>query len=281
MADEKKETLQGASALEMHSSKSDAVNRAAQLGRRTADEGLLETPSEEAQQFVHTDPWRVLRISSEFVEGFEALAGLSPAVTIFGSARTKPGDIDYQDAIETAKLLGEVGFPIITGGGPGIMEAANKGARLAGARSIGLNIELPFEQHLNPYVDTTVSFHYFFVRKTMLVKYSQAFVVFPGGFGTLDELFESLTLIQTGKVHNFPVVLYRKSYWQGLFDWLKMEPLAGNKIAPADFDLLLIADSPEEVRHLILTAAKEPGIRNEQEQKALAHAQRAYGRQEN
>ncbi|HEX5322863.1 MAG TPA: TIGR00730 family Rossman fold protein [Capsulimonadaceae bacterium] len=256
--------------------KSQPVNRAAQLGRRTADEGLLETPTPEEAHFVHTDPWRVLRISSEFVEGFEALAGLSPAVTIFGSARTEPHDPIYKAAVETARLLGEAGFPIISGGGPGIMEAANKGARLAGTRSIGLNIELPFEQHLNPYVDITVQFHYFFVRKTMLVKYSQAFVVFPGGFGTLDELFESLTLIQTGKVHNFPVVLYDGSYWRGLLEWLKAGPLAGGKIALADLDLLLIADTPDQVRHLILSAAKEPGNRVDKEQKAHEHTRRAY-----
>lgn len=257
---------------------SQAVNRAAQLGRRTADEGLLETPAPDEDRFIHTDPWRVLRISSEFVDGFEALAGLSPAVTIFGSARTEPGDPMYKAATETARLLGEAGFPIITGGGPGIMEAANHGARLAGSRSIGLNIELPFEQHLNPYVDISVQFHYFFVRKTMLVKYSQAFVVFPGGFGTLDELFESLTLIQTGKVHNFPVVLYNTAYWQGMLDWLKAGPLAGGKIGQADLGLLLHADSPQDVLHQILTSVEDPGARSDQEQKAHAQTRNAYGR---
>lgn len=257
---------------------STAVNRAATLGRRTADEGLLQTPTADESGFVHTDPWRVLRISSEFVDGFEALAGLPPAVTIFGSARTEPDDPIYGAASDTARLLGEAGYPIITGGGPGIMEAANRGARQSGAKSIGLNIELPFEQHLNPYVDITVQFHYFFVRKTMLVKYSRAFVVFPGGFGTLDELFEALVLIQTGKVHNFPVVLYSSEYWKGLIDWLRAGPLTGGKIAPADMDLLLIADTPEQVLHLILTAAQDPGVQTEKEQRAHGHARRAYGR---
>lgn len=257
---------------------STAVNRAAKLGRRTADEGLLQTPSAEEAGFTHTDPWRVLRITSEFVQGFEALAGLPPAVTIFGSARTDPADPVYVAAVETARLLGEAGFPVITGGGPGIMEAANKGARAAGTKSIGLNIELPFEQSLNPFVDITVQFHYFFVRKTMLVKYSRAFVVFPGGFGTLDELFESLVLIQTGKVHNFPVVLYDKAYWKGMIDWLRTGPLAGGKIAQADLDLLLLADTPEEVLHSILTAAQDPGPRAQKEQESHRHTRRAYGK---
>jgi uncharacterized protein (TIGR00730 family) len=174
------------------------LNRAARTGKRTEDERLLEGPEPNITPFHKTDTWRVMRIMGEFVEGFDALAELETAVTIFGSARTKPGDVHYETAVAVAQKLGEAGFNIITGGGPGIMEAGNKGARQAGVQSVGLNIELPFEQHLNPYVDLSIDFRYFFIRKVMLVKYAQAFVIFPGGFGTMDELFESLTLIQTG-----------------------------------------------------------------------------------
>jgi uncharacterized protein (TIGR00730 family) len=219
----------------------------------TEDEQLLQSPDKEVP-FTETDPWRVMRIMSEFVQGFDALAGLSRAVTIFGSARTKPEDPNYEAAVETAYLLGEAGCAIITGGGPGIMEAANKGAQQAGVLSVGLNIELPFEQHVNPYVDLALNHRYFFVRKTMLVKYAQAFVIFPGGFGTMDELFESLTLIQTGKISNFPIVLFDSSYWRGLLDWLEKSMKHGGKIAEADLDLLLLTDSPEEVRDFIMAS---------------------------
>jgi uncharacterized protein (TIGR00730 family) len=205
-----------------------SLNRAARTGRPTEDERLLEGP----EPFYKTDTWRVMRILGEFVEGFDALAELETAVTIFGSARAKPGDAQYETAVTVAQKLGEAGFNIITGGGPGIMEAGNKGARLAGVQSVGLNIELPFEQHLNPYVDLSIDFRYFFTRKVMLVKYAQAFVIFPGGFGTMDELFESLTLIQTGKVQNFPVVLFDTAYWGGLVAWLKDTMLAEGKISP-------------------------------------------------
>ena len=233
--------------------KNPSLNRAARTGRSTEDEKLLASPSPEQVVFTHTDPWRVLRITGEFVEGFDALAELADkGVTIFGSARVRPGDPMYAAAEETARLLGEAGFAIITGGGPGIMEAGNRGARAAGARSIGLNIELPFEQGTNPYVDIAVEFRYFFVRKTMFVKYAQAFVIFPGGFGTMDELFESLTLIQTGKVQNFPVILFGSAYWSGLLDWLRTTMLVEGKIAAADLDLLVVTDSPVEVRDLIV-----------------------------
>jgi uncharacterized protein (TIGR00730 family) len=170
----------------------------------TEDEKLLQQPGPRID-FTRTDPWRVMRIMGEFIEGFDTLASVDKAVTIFGSARIGPDDAHYEAATETARLLAEAGFAIITGAGPGIMEAANKGARLGGGRSIGCNIELPFEQGSNPYVDTLVNFRYFFVRKTMFIKYSVAFVIFPGGFGTLDELFEALTLIQTGKIYRFPI----------------------------------------------------------------------------
>jgi uncharacterized protein (TIGR00730 family) len=252
-----------------------SLNRAARAGKPTEDERLLATPSPEQTLFIHTDPWRVLRIMGEFVEGFDTLAELGQAVTIFGSARVRPGDLMYAAAEETARLLGEAGFVIITGGGPGIMEAGNRGARTAGAKSVGLNIELPFEQGTNQYVDVAIEFRYFFVRKTMFVKYAQAFVIFPGGFGTLDELFEALTLIQTGKVQNFPVILFGSSYWRGLVEWLRATLLAEGKIAPADLDLLVITDSPKEVRDLIVKCAQEQGWRPEQEQAAREATRRA------
>ncbi|MFN2208439.1 MAG: TIGR00730 family Rossman fold protein [Candidatus Promineifilaceae bacterium] len=229
-------------------------------GRLTEDEQLLQSPSEEVP-FTETDPWRVMRIMSEFVQGFDALAELSRAVTIFGSARTPPGDPNYEAAVITAYLLGEAGCAIITGGGPGIMEAANKGARQAGVLSVGLNIELPFEQHVNPYVDLALNHRYFFVRKTMLVKYAQAFVIFPGGFGTMDELFESLTLIQTGKIRNFPVVLFDSSYWRGLLDWLRDTMQVGAKIDKADLELIMVTDSPIEVRDFVMASIEDTGDR--------------------
>jgi uncharacterized protein (TIGR00730 family) len=217
----------------------------------TEDERLLGGPLRDPS-FRDRDPWRVLRIQAEFVDGFDALADLGRAVTIFGSARTKPHEKQYQDAVDLARRLGEAGFAIITGGGPGIMRAGNEGARAAGARSIGLNIELPFEQHVNPFVDEEIDFRYFFVRKTMLVKYAQAFVIFPGGFGTMDELFEALTLVQTGKIHDFPVVLFDTAYWSGLLDWLRSTMQKEGKIGTSDLDLLLVTDDPEEaVQHVL------------------------------
>ncbi|MDB4970387.1 MAG: hypothetical protein JWN44_6076 [Myxococcales bacterium] len=242
--------------------------------RPTADAHLLVAPVD-APAFTTTDPWRVLRIQSEFVHGFDALADIGAAVTIFGSARTGDGHPDYVAARETARLLGEAGYTIITGGGPGIMEAANRGARDAGAPSVGLNIELPFEQKVNPYCDKSIDFRYFFVRKTMLVKYSQAFLIFPGGFGTCDEMFEALVLIQTGKIENFPVVLYGREYWSGLVEWLQQTVLRDGKIADADLGLLPIADTPAEaVRHVL--HPRERARRADNEQQAREVSRRVF-----
>ncbi len=224
--------------------------------RQTEDERFLQAAVEQLEESpavaVGRESWRVFRIMGEFVEGFEELSRLGPAVTIFGSARTKPDNPRYEQCVRTAKLLGEAGFTIITGGGPGMMEAANKGARDAGVCSVGLNIELPFEQDVNAYADLKIHFRYFFVRKTMFVKYAQAFVIFPGGFGTLDELFESLTLIQTRKIKHFPVVLFGSEYWGGLLEWLKNTMEVAGNIAPGDLELFKVTDSPEEaVEHVV------------------------------
>ena len=207
--------------------------------------------------FTLTDPWRVMRITSEFVNGVDALAHIPPAVTIFGSARTKQSDADYTSAVETARLLAKAGFAIITGGGPGIMEAANKGAQEGGNLSIGCNIELPFEQSSNRYLDVSLDFSYFFVRKTMFMKYSNAFVIYPGGFGTMDELFEALTLIQTQKVNNFPIILHGSSYWSGLVNWIHDVMLSEGKISPQDTSLLRVSDDPQEICKLISEAYEE------------------------
>ena len=212
---------------------------------------------------VTQDAWRVFRIMGEFVEGFDTLARLGPAVSFFGSARTRPDDPYYQAAEATARLLAEEGFAIVTGGGPGIMEAANKGAIEVGGESVGCNIELPFEQGMNQYVKTAINFRYFFVRKTMFVKYAEAFVIFPGGFGTMDELFESLTLIQTGKVRDFPVVLFGREYWQGLLDWLENTMAADGKIQPEDLNLLVVTDSPQEAADVVLNCYEENCARAE------------------
>ncbi|NQU42779.1 TIGR00730 family Rossman fold protein [bacterium] len=245
-----------------------------QASRPTADERFLESEKD----FTQTDPWRVFRILSEFVEGYEAMAETGRAVTVFGSARIEPDSPVYKSAVEVCRLLSEKGFSIITGGGPGIMEAANKGAQLGGSGSIGLNIELPFEQHLNPYTDLSVQFHYFFVRKTMFLKYAEGFVIFPGGFGTMDELFEALTLIQTGKVRNFPVVLFDSSYWKGLLDWLRQTMLAKGKISTEDLDLMIVSDDPEEAAGFLIDAIGKNGKRNQQEEGAREAARHAYGR---
>jgi uncharacterized protein (TIGR00730 family) len=218
------------------------------LGQATEDERLLSRVREPETT---TDSWRVFRIMGEFVEGFDTLARIGPAVSVFGSARTAPGHPYYEAAEETGRLLSAAGFAVITGGGPGIMEAANKGTVAAGGDSVGCNIELPFEQGMNEYVRIAVNFRYFFVRKTMFVKYAEGFIIFPGGFGTMDELFESLTLIQTGKVRNFPVVLFGRSYWQGMLDWLKGVMLADGNIHAADLELLVTTDSPEEAVSVI------------------------------
>jgi uncharacterized protein (TIGR00730 family) len=251
-------------------------NQAASGRKHMQDEKLLKSPGPEQALFTDSDPWRVLRIQGEFVEGFEALAELGPAVTLFGSARTKGDDPFYQAAVETARLLAEAGLAIITGGGPGIMEAGNQGAKLGGGVSVGLNIELPFEQHLNSYLDIELQFRYFFIRKVMFVKYAQAFVIFPGGFGTIDELFESLTLIQTGKIYNFPVILFGSQYWSGLLHWLRETILPGGKIAPADLDLMTVTDSPEEVRDLIARAMIAGGWLESKEHAAREETRKVY-----
>jgi uncharacterized protein (TIGR00730 family) len=223
-----------------------------QVPATTTDQRLLDRrgPSD----WVHTDPWRVMRIQAEFVEGFGLLAELGVAVSIFGSARTKPGTPEYQLADRIASGLVRAGYAIITGGGPGIMEAANKGAAEAGGVSVGLGIELPLEAGLNDYVNVGVEFRYFFVRKTVFIKYSQAFVVLPGGFGTMDELFEALTLVATGKITKFPIVLVGSEYWAGLLDWLKATMLADGKIVADELALLHIADDPDEVVKIITDA---------------------------
>lgn len=236
------------------------LNLNPRLGRRMEDEALLDPPAREIADpaaFTYTDTWRVMRILSEFVAGFDTLAGLGAAVTIFGSARVGEDDPMYVAARQLASRLVETNFAVITGGGPGIMEAGNRGAVDAGGVSVGCNIELPFEQGMNEFVEVAVDFRYFFVRKTMFVKYASAFVIFPGGFGTLDELFEALTLIQTGKIHNFPVVLFGASYWEGLLNWLRDTMLAEGKISPDDLKLLVVTDSIDEAVEIIRTCYEE------------------------
>jgi len=254
------------------------ADRARPRRRRITDDQSLLAGSRQPENFTQSDPWRVLRITGEFVEGFDALADLGPAVTIFGSARTGPAEADYRHASELARQLGEQGFSIITGGGPGIMEAANQGAHEAGVLSVGLNIELPFEQHVNPYVDLSVDFRYFFVRKMMLVKYAQAFVIFPGGFGTMDELFESLTLIQTGKIENFPVVLFGADYWGGLRKWLLETMVPAGKISEADADLLVVTDSVEEACSHIVECGVDGSHWKRREEMARRVTEAVFGR---
>jgi uncharacterized protein (TIGR00730 family) len=228
--------------------------------KRTEDEELLNrtVPSipkaraPELAAFTHTDPWRVLRIQAEFVSGINALAEVGAAIAVFGSARVAADSPYYGDARALGRMLADAGFAVITGGGPGIMEAANRGAFEAGGLSVGCNIELPFEQIENPYLSLSIDFRYFFVRKTMFVKYSNGFAIFPGGFGTLDELFEALTLVQTRKISRFPIVLYGSSYWNGLLDWVKGTQLAEDMISPEDLNLLILTDSIEEVRDIMI-----------------------------
>jgi uncharacterized protein (TIGR00730 family) len=243
----------------------------------TEDEKLLTgRPSGDrraSDDFTRTDTWRAMRIMSEVIEGFDTLAGVEKGVSVFGSARTHPDDPRYAQSTEVSRLLAEAGFSIITGAGPGIMEAANKGARLGGGRSIGCNIELPFEQGANPYVDTLVNFRYFFVRKTMFIKYSVAFIIFPGGFGTLDEMFEALTLIQTGKIYQFPVILFGRHYWAGLVRWLQTRVLGERKISPGDLDLILLTDDPVEAANAVISAY------NEQNKTANARAEKSHGKE--
>jgi uncharacterized protein (TIGR00730 family) len=223
----------------------------------TEDEKLLERPQVD---FLETDPWRALRILSEFVEGFDAMARVGPAVTVFGSARTTIDSSFYALARTIGRRLAEAGFAVITGGGPGTMEAANLGCREGGGLSVGCNIELPHEQGMNPYVDLGVEFRYFFARKVMFVKYADGFVILPGGIGTLDELFESLTLIQTGKVRHFPVVLVGREYWAGLLDWMRDTMLTQGAIGASDLDLFHVTDDADEVIELIQTHRAESDV---------------------
>ncbi len=222
----------------------EAVDRRGERGRRPADEGLLERAR---PAFLDSDPWRTLRITAEFVEGFDALADIGPAITVFGSARVEEGDAIYEQARELGRLLAEEGFTVLTGGGPGVMAAANRGCYEAGGFSVGCNIELPHEQWLNPWVDLGVEFRYFFVRKTMFVKYADGFVIFPGGFGTLDELFEALTLIQTGKIKHFPVFMIGTQHWSGLLGWIRERLMADGFVAEADLELFRVTDDLAEV----------------------------------
>jgi uncharacterized protein (TIGR00730 family) len=235
-----------------------ATLRGEQIPATTTDQRLLDRrgPSD----WVHTDPWRVLRIQAEFVEGFGLLAELGPAVAIFGSARTARGAAEYEAAERIAAGLARAGYAIITGGGPAIMEAANKGAVEGGGISVGLGIELPLEMGLNDYVEIGMEFRYFFVRKTCFVKYSQAFVVLPGGYGSLDEMFEALTLVATGKITKFPIILVGRDYWSGLLSWLKDTVLARGNIGPAEFSLISLADDADEVVGIIREAHDGHGL---------------------
>ena len=230
--------------------------RRGQMTTGTTDQRLLD--SRGPSDWVHADPWRVMRITSEFVEGFGLLAELPTAVSVFGSARTPVDHPEYRAGVEIGAALARAGYAVITGGGPGAMEAVNKGASEAGGISVGLGIELPFEQKLNDWVDMGINFRYFFARKTMFVKYAQAFVIMPGGFGTLDEMFEALTLVQTRKVTRFPVILYGVEYWQGLIDWLRGSVLPGGKVGAADIDLMTLTDDVDRIVEII-RASVAPG----------------------
>ncbi|GHF15162.1 MULTISPECIES: TIGR00730 family Rossman fold protein [Streptomyces] len=229
------------------------VRRHGQMQAGTTDQHLLDTRG--TADWVHEDPFRVLRIQSEFVEGFGALAELPPAISVFGSARTRRGSAEYRAGEAIGRGLVEAGFAVITGGGPGAMEAANKGAMEAGGVSVGLGIELPFEQGINPYVNLGVDFRYFFVRKTMFVKYASGFVVLPGGLGTLDELFEALTLVQTKKVTRFPIVLFGAAYWRGLVDWMRDTLVAQGKAGAADLQLFHVTDDVDEAIEVVTKEA--------------------------
>ena len=228
--------------------------RGTQIPARTTDARLLDRRGD--TDWLHSDPWRVLRIQSEFVEGFGALAELGPAISVFGSARTAAGDPAYALAERIGAGLADSGYSVITGGGPGMMEAANKGAQVAGGFSVGLGIELPLEQEMNDYVDLGINFRYFFARKTMFLKYSDGFVVMPGGMGTLDELFEAVTLVQTGKVSTFPIVLVGSGYWRGLVDWIRGTLVETGTISPGDVDLLPVVDTAQEAIDYVVDGAR-------------------------
>jgi len=228
--------------------------RGSQVPDSTTDQRLLDTRG--SSEWVHTDPWRVMRIQAEFVEGFGSLAELGPAISVFGSARTRPDDPDYALGEALGGALARAGFAVITGGGPGVMEAANKGASQAGGVSVGLGIELPYESGLNAWVDIGINFRYFFARKTMFVKYAQGFIALPGGFGTFDEIFEAVTLVQTRKVTSFPIVLLGTSYWGGLLDWIRHAVLAGGKVNEVDLTLLRLTDDVDEAVAVMVEAAR-------------------------
>jgi len=243
------------------------VRRRAQLTTSTADRRLLDSAGDGA--WVHTDPWRVLRIQAEFVEGFGALAELGPAISVFGSARTARDSPEYAIGVATGRALAQAGYAVITGGGPGSMEAVNRGACEVGGVSVGLNIELPFEQGMNEWVDVAVHFRYFFARKTCFVKYAEGFVILPGGVGTLDELFESFCLVQTQKITAFPIVLLGSEYWGGLVDWMRERMVAGGMAAEADLNLLQVVDTPEEALAILQESARDRETRKMMEQQAL------------
>ena len=250
------------------------LRRRHQIRAETTDQRLLDRRG--SSDWVHTDPWRVLRIQSEFVEGFGLLAELPRAVSVFGSARTAPSHPEYATGLALGAALARAGFAAITGGGPGTMEAVNRGMSEAGGVSVGLGVELPFEQRLNNWVDIGITFRYFFARKTMFVKYAQAFVILPGGFGTLDELFEALTLVQTHKVTRFPVILFGRQYWKGLVDWLTTTVLPAGKISSADPELLTLTDDVDEAVATIVAAASVQSAQAEAEERAYQQAQRLH-----
>ncbi|MFC6878403.1 MULTISPECIES: TIGR00730 family Rossman fold protein [Actinomadura] len=250
-----------------------ATLRGRAVPQTTTDQRLLD--SRGPSDWLHADPWRVLRIQAEFVEGFGLLAELPKAVSVFGSARTKPGSEEYELGVDIGARLHDAGYAVITGGGPGIMEAANKGCDDNGGLSVGLGIELPFEQKLNDHIDIGLEFRYFFVRKTMFVKYSQAFIVLPGGFGTLDELFEAITLVQTGKVTRFPIVLVGTAFWGGLIEWIRATMLPSGKISPEDMDLIHVTDDPDEVVRIVVDAHHLHEQRLQEEEAARAAAREA------
>src|SRR5256714_2930678 len=237
-------------------------------GGSTADQRLLD--SRLRSEWKTKDAWRALRILSEFVEGFDTLADLPKAVSVFGSARSKPDSTECEMAERLGAALAGAGYAVITGGGPGVMEAANKGAAEAGGLSVGLGVELPFEQGINPWVDIGIEFRYFFARKTMFVKYAQAFVVLPGGFGTMDELFEALTLVQTRKVTMFPVVLWRSAYWAGLLDWIRAQVLPEGKVSETDLNLLNVCDDVDDLLSVIVDADRALAAEREAVEEAAA-----------
>ncbi|GLW07491.1 cytokinin riboside 5'-monophosphate phosphoribohydrolase [Microtetraspora sp. NBRC 13810] len=245
-----------------------SVVRGSLVPDSTHDQRLLDRQG--PAEWLHMDPWRVMRIQAEFVEGFGQLAELPPAVTVFGSARTPADSAEYRMGVQVGKALAEAGYAVITGGGPGCMEAANKGAVEAGGVSVGLGIELPFEQRMNDYVDLGIEFRYFFVRKTMFVKYASGFIALPGGFGTMDELFEALTLVQTHKVTSFPVVLLGSSFWGGLLDWIRGPLVDTGKISPQDLDLLQVCDDVDEAVSAIVKSDEERNGRVAEEAESVA-----------